>query len=256
MPNGREDVFSDKSIDVRAKRGLMKFLKFVIDYENQTELWKDHENESLPSFLSSQFQLAESMQTVILSLTLSFTKPSETTVGYSLPRIARHLTSIGVFGPGFGAVIPKWGGCAEIAQVACRAGAVGGGVYVLGTGSANVTSSSATELEVELTNSDTVRAKSYVSTADVHVAETLSPHTGVAKLTTVVSADLSGLFTPTVEGSPQAAVSVVCFPAMTICADRTRSEHPIYAMVHSSETGECPRGQCKFQSCLFSPCIL
>jgi len=39
---------------------------------------------------------------------------------------------MGMFGPGFGSVIPKWGGLSEVAQVACRAGAVGGAVYVLG----------------------------------------------------------------------------------------------------------------------------
>jgi RAB protein geranylgeranyltransferase component A len=31
-------------------------------------------------------------------------------------------------------MVPKWGSSAKISQVACRAGAVGGGVYVLGVG--------------------------------------------------------------------------------------------------------------------------
>ena len=39
-----------------------------------------------------------------------------------------------MFDPGFGSVISKWSGLVEIAQVACRAGAVGGGVYVLNKG--------------------------------------------------------------------------------------------------------------------------
>ena len=48
------------------------------------------------------------------------------------------MRSIGMFGPGFGAMIAKYGGGAEFAQVGCRAGAVGGGVYVLGRGVENI----------------------------------------------------------------------------------------------------------------------
>ena len=76
-----------------------------------------------------------------MALALSSAHPSQTATEYALPRIARHLRSIGVFGPGFGAVIPKWGGLSEVSQVSCRACAVGGGVYVLGKGVAPATDS-------------------------------------------------------------------------------------------------------------------
>lgn len=134
LPSGREDIFQDNSIDNRAKRSLMKFLKFVVDYENQVEVWQGKAEMGLSQFLADDFKLPENLQILIGALTLSLDTLEETKVEYALPRIQRHLTSIGVFGPGFGAVVPKWGGGAEIAQVACRAGAVGGGVYVLGTG--------------------------------------------------------------------------------------------------------------------------
>ena len=99
LPNGREDIFQDKAIDNRAKRSLMKFLKFVIDYDNQTEIWEPHAESGLAEFLSSQFQLPPNLQGVITALTLSLDAPEATTVKWALPRIARHLTSIGVFGP-------------------------------------------------------------------------------------------------------------------------------------------------------------
>ena len=134
IPGGREDVFADKSIDLRSARSLMKFLKLAADAELHPEILSEWGSKPFPDFLSSQFKIAPELQSPLLALTLSSDIPMETTTAFALPRIHRHLTSIGMFGPGFGAVIPKWGGLAEVAQVACRAGAVGGGVYVLKRG--------------------------------------------------------------------------------------------------------------------------
>lgn len=246
MPNGREDIFSDRSIDVRAKRGLMKFIKFVVDFENQAAVWETHADTPFVEFLASQFQLPPSMQTYLVALTLSLEPATVTSVGYALPRIARHLTSIGVFGPGFGAVVPKWGGGAEIAQVACRALAVGGGVYVLGTGISGADTGS-TDVSLKLTNDEAVQTGYYISSQD-KTKEIDSDAPAVSKMVTVVSSDLSSLFVSTVEGAPVAAVAVVAFPADTVVVDGQSSPHPIFIMVHSSDSGECPQGQCKLNS--------
>lgn len=251
MPNGREDIFQDKSIDNRAKRSLMKFLKFVVDYENQTEVWEAHGDSSLQEFLSSQFQLPPRLQTVIAALTLSFDSPDKIAVRWALPRIARHLTSMGIFGPGFGAVLPKWGGGAEIAQVACRAGAVGGGVYVLGTAVENSHAIEPTEEEIleekfslSLSNGETVRTRHYVSAEDTTAADGIV----VSKIIAVVSSPLPSIFASSTEGSPLAAVSVVVFPPNSFSQEGVSPTHPVYIMVHSSETGECPVGQCQYSS--------
>lgn len=42
LPNGREDIFEDTGIENRTKRSLMKFLKFVVDYESHPEIWESH----------------------------------------------------------------------------------------------------------------------------------------------------------------------------------------------------------------------
>lgn len=239
VPNGREDIFQDKGIDNKSKRSLMKFLKFVVDYENQTEVWEAHGDSTLQEFLSSQFQLAPPLQIVINALTLSLDTPEKTTVRWSLPRIARHLTSIGVFGPGFGAVVPKWGGGAEIAQVGCRAGAVGGGVYVLGTGVKESHAVDGTEgLDLLLSNDETVKTQHYIS------SQAQSSSNVVSKVIAVISSPLSTIFASTVEGSPLAAVSVVVFPPNAFTVEDVSQMHPVYIMAHSSETGECPAGQC------------
>ncbi|EHL01049.1 putative Rab proteins geranylgeranyltransferase component A [Glarea lozoyensis 74030] len=245
LPNGREDIFQDKNIDNRAKRNLMKFLKFVVDYENQTDVWEAQSESGLDIFLSSKFNFPAHLQIVITALTLSLAPPSETSVKWALPRIARHLTSIGLFGPGFGAVVPKWGGGAEISQVACRAGAVGGGVYVLGTGIENVKVVEAEDTEspafhLALSNGEAVGTKLYVHEA---TDKDNGGITTVSKAISIISSSVPSLFRSTVEGSPLAAVSVVVFPPMSLqIADGIQSD-PVYIMVHSSETGECPAGQ-------------
>lgn len=248
LPNGREDIFEDKSINLRAKRSLMKFLKFVVDYQSHPETWESFAEDSLPSFLWTQFQLPPHLQTIIIALTLSLDTPEDTSVGYSLSRIARHLTSIGMFGPGFGAVLPKWGGGAEIAQVACRAGAVGGGVYVLGTGITSITTNLNSPVEVTLSNGEIVKTKLVVQ--DVSSDKPSSDSKAVSRLVTVVSTPLLSLFERTIEGSPLAAVSVVVFPPDSLATHSNTHTHPVYIMAHSSETGECPTGQSQYISIL------
>ncbi|KAI9641914.1 Rab proteins geranylgeranyltransferase component A [Ciborinia camelliae] len=243
LPSGREDIFQDNSIDNRAKRSLMKFLKFVVDYENQVEVWQDKAEMGLSQFLADDFKLPQNLQTLIGALTLSLDTFEATRVGYALPRIQRHLTSIGVFGPGFGAVVPKWGGGSEIAQVACRAGAVGGGVYVLGTGirdAKGIENEGVTTHDVDLSNDEKVKTR-YITRIN---NGTPPAAIRVAKSMAIVSSPLGTLFTSTVEGSPTSAVSVVVFPAKTLPASDYIQDHPVYVMAHSSETGECPAGQC------------
>lgn len=243
LPTSREDVSQDKSLNNRAKRSLMKFLKFVIDYVNQAETWESHADAGLEEFLSSQFKLSVNLRSAIAALTLSFEDPHDISVKWALPRIARHLTSIGVFGPGFGAVVPKWGGGAEISQVACRAGAVGGGVYVLGAGikqSEMVTEDGKQLSQVHLSNGETVKTRRLVGGASHH--ELTNPKV-VSKLIGVVSSPLTSLFESSIEGSPLAAVSVVVITSFGIGKHRGQP-YPIYIMVHSSETGECPANQC------------
>ena len=246
LPNGREDIFEDASIDNRSKRSLMKFLKFVVDYENLIEIWENHAESSFSDFLTSQFKLPPNLQTVIIALTLSLDSPDKTMVGYALPRIARHLTSIGVFGPGFGAVVPKWGGGAEIAQVACRAGAVGGGVYVLGTGIKS-SQRNGEEVEVALSNGETVKMIHLAPSPETEI-ESSSDAKVVSKIIAVVSSPLTSLFESSIEGSPLAAVSVIVFAPNALDIDGHTQTHPIYIMAHSSETGECPAGQCQYQT--------
>ena len=59
IPSTREDVFSTTALSMKAKRALMKFLKFVMDYESaeHAEVWKSHGGVALAQFLEEQFKM-------------------------------------------------------------------------------------------------------------------------------------------------------------------------------------------------------
>ncbi|PHH88151.1 hypothetical protein CDD83_7924 [Cordyceps sp. RAO-2017] len=247
VPSTREDVFAATAIPPRSKRALMKFLKFVLGYdaEPQEEVWKPRADEELTAFLESEFKLDRELQLYVVALTLSL--DGRISVGAGLAAIHRHLTSMGLFGPGFAAVYPKWGGLSEVAQVGCRAAAVGGAVYMLGTGVSDVTRVASADdggesgLQVTLSNDVVVKTQTLVQGSS-------TPSAGAAairRLTAVIDSGLSLVFGAVVEDAPTPCVAVVAFPRGSITAsDGTTSDFPIYALVHSSDTGECPAGQC------------
>lgn len=265
IPGGREDVFADKSIDLRSTRSLMKFLKLAADAEAYSSVMPEWGERPFSEFLETQFKIHATLQAPLLALTLSPDPISRTKVAYALPRIHRHLTSIGIFGPGFGAVVPKWGGLSEIAQVACRAGAVGGGLYVLKKGIESIelsgppsgTSTTGEDdpllSKIRLQGGDTVRARWIIGThatsprtADPQPAQHKTS-VNIVHYTAIISSPLTPLFPPPAEGSPPPAGVIVVLPpdSFSLPASLDASEVPsIYLIIHSSDSGECPEGQC------------
>ncbi|KAH8169804.1 GDP dissociation inhibitor domain-containing protein [Sarocladium implicatum] len=245
IPSTREDVFSNTSIPARAKRSLMKFLKFVLDFESKsnTETWRPQATHPMKDFLASEFKLDESLRAYVIALTLS--TDGKISVEDGLRAIHRHMTSIGIFGAGFAAVYPKWGGLSEIAQVGCRALAVGGAVYMLGTGIKDVSEktsndeSDSTQLEIRLDNEITVRSRRLVKSTGQRSPDSQC----LRRLTVIIDSKLPSLFETVVEGAPPSAVAVVAFPQGSIHVEDSMFDYPIYAMAHSSITGECPNGQ-------------
>lgn len=240
IPSTREEVFSTTAVSSKSKRLLMKFLKFVLDYEAspQLDVWQPYADAPLTDLLEREFKMDAELQTYIITLTLSLDGKIGTKDGLAV--IRRHLSSMGVYGPGFAAIYPKWGGLSEIAQVSCRAGAVGGAVYMLGTGVQEMEVSD-DEVKVQLTSGDTVKTRMLVRASD-----SASGQTGISRLVAVTSSPLDSLYQPVVEGAPRPAVAVIAFPASSLStAAGKASEHPVYLSAHSSDTGECPVGQSK-----------
>lgn len=238
IPGGREDIFSDKSIDLRSSRSLMKFLKVAADAEAHDNVFKEWGSKPLPEYLSSLFSIPPALQAPLLALTQSPDPPTQTLTSDALPRIHRHLTSIGLFGPGFASVLPKWGGLAEIAQVACRAGAVGGGVYVLDKGIKNVKENDTplhedqevlnaeepSRLTVELQGGEQVKAYWLVGSSEDLPDSQEPPSTQLetsqsSHSITIFSSLLSPLFHLPAEGAPSPAAAVVVFPSGSLSLD-------------------------------------
>ena len=255
IPGSREDVFADSTIELREKRSLMKFLKFITDPEAFTQALEEHGSATLEAFLYEQYGIPPSLQVTLHALTLSSLPASHTSVFFALPRILRHLSSIGVFGPGFGAVVPKWGGLAEITQVGCRASAVGGGVYMLGQGISGAGNATTNDYEqLKLDSGEQIKTRWHARQgrqaqdgANLEESDDL-----LSRSIFVVDSNLSSLFPSIADGAPPSACSVVYFPAGFLEKDSSKLPGPIYIMVHSSETGECPSGQSKSRKSFLS----
>lgn len=257
IPSGREDVFADDSLSRKDKIALMKFLRFVVkeaepeDTVSPESNTPDDDERSLATLLEADFKISQSLQQPLLALSLSSSQASHTKSSYALPRIKRHLTSIGAFGPGFGAVLPKYGGNAEITQVGCRAGAVGGGVYILGADVVGGGPADSPEhLRISLSSGETVTT-SYVAGSMEDLRRLNVTRDGVATLNQnsaqsmhfigIVSSPLKDLFPKTSESGPVPAGAIILVNG----DGENAGAPPIYLQVHSEDTGECPSGQCK-----------
>lgn len=266
IPGGREDVFRDKSIDLRSARAIMRFLKLAADLESLIPFLEEWGTWPFAQILTRHFKIPADLQAPIVALTSSRDTPSQTTTSDALTSIHRHLASVGKFGPGFASIISKWGGLAEIAQVACRAGAVGGGTYVLRKGIERINTPNIDEgehrpLNVVLEGDVKVKAHWVVSTPsdspDLNPGPPTPQVEEICRGISIVSSPLRALFPLPAEGAPSSAGAVVFFPSGSIMNTQALEETieedpPVYLVIHSSDTGECPEGQCKL-ACLFHP---
>ena len=249
IPSTREDVFNDESLSMKDKRGLMKFLRYVLQEEEEpTSSTDDDTVISLKAAITTKFRIPESLQAPLLALALSSVAADSVPFDKALARIRRHMRSMGYFGQGFGAVVPKYGGNSEISQAACRAQAVGGGVYLLGQGvTAHVsvqTGNNTTLIESTLSDGTHVRSRYLAGgLGDISLGDSSqesSSHTW--RSINIVASPLSSLFPATSENGPNPAVAIVLIDD----SSTDHSKNPIYLQVHSEDTGECPSGQCEY----------
>ena len=242
---------------MRDKRSLMKFLRFVLQEDAQVENALDTVSEqALDDALKSRFKLSATLEAPILALALSPRPANSINLDEATARIQRHMRSVGYFGPGFGAVLAKYGGNAEVSQVACRAQAVGGGTYLLGHGVEAIDSLSdpGAPIKVRLSDGTEIKSRWIVGGRDDLPRQNRPQSRGDDSLQIstvhsidVVSDPLKHLFPATSENGPVPAVVVI------LVRDETDADSaPIYLQVHSEDTGECPSGQCK---CPASFCI-
>ena len=261
VPNTREDLLDDSDLDRSSKRALIKFLRSVISSSGQDDNTTEAIDMTLSEYLSSRFNLPIQVQRSLHALSMLPTALTSTSAVTAIKRIAQHLQSIGVFGPAFGALIPRYGGLAEIAQVTCRAGAVGGGVYMLGNGVKEVKSDAdlavmggytdpKRALRIELEQGEHLSTQWLVKGAeDLSSSEELLEE--CCRSITIVSSPLTSLFPPLGGENGQTPTGAVVSIRDTRSNDE--SSPPVYIIAHSSDTGDCPAGQCKSFIATYTP---
>ncbi|KAG8628730.1 hypothetical protein KVT40_002595 [Elsinoe batatas] len=255
VPNSREDIFSNPALTLRAKGALVKFLRFVAVYQEEQETWTDWNHKSFVDFLVKKFRITPEFHGPLLALSMSSEPDDQVTTEFALANIHRHLTSMGVFGAGFSAVLPKYGGLSEVVQVACRAAAVGGAVYVLNRSIDSVSEGSDEKpgKQVVLQGGDELVTNHLIGTRDQLPQDWSKPDCTkeetanvCTRTISIVGSTMDALFPRGSEGSPPPSAAVVVYPSGTIAQSRGQgfNQTPIHILVHSADTGECPRGQC------------
>ena len=254
IPSTREDVFNDESLSMKDKRGLMRFLRYVLQEEEGVAPDQEAADTgiSLKTAMSSKFKIPESLQAPLLALALAPVNADAMPFHKALSRIRRHMISMGYFGQGFGAVIPKYGGNSEIAQVACRAQAVGGGIYLLGCGLKSLALDQLKDEDgalVECTLSDDTRVQTRYVAGDLDNMFSREDDATEQQLTintwrsvSVVAHPLSLLFPATSENGPNPGAAIVL-----VDDNGDSGNNPIYLQIHSEDTGESPSGQCELR---------
>ncbi|PPJ59664.1 hypothetical protein CBER1_01211 [Cercospora berteroae] len=238
VPGSREDIFRDDKIDMRAKRSLMKLLR-SLNSEDPGEELGTQSGLAFTNHLQQQFGLPPALHSPVLALSMSMYPAQDTTIEYAMPRVIRHLRSVGVHAPGCPALLQRYGGLAEIIQVACRANAVGGGVYVLGTGASNIQPATAHDdkLNIELDNGDHISTRWHVGEGRSDTALEEDQRRVVSKSISIVGSSLSALF------RHLAAGAVIPAGAIVMIAGDSDADAPVFIVAHSSDSGECPSGQ-------------
>ncbi|CCH58228.1 hypothetical protein TBLA_0A04330 [Henningerozyma blattae CBS 6284] len=129
LTNSKQEIFTDNNLPLMTKRNLMRFIKFVLNWEAQPEIWEAYSERSIYDFLTEKFKL-DKAQTFELIFSIGLCYNIETVTPKALQRIRRYLTSFDVYGP-FPVMYSKYGGSGEVSQGFCRSAAVGGATYKL-----------------------------------------------------------------------------------------------------------------------------
>ena len=265
IPGSKEDVFGDDTINRKNKRALTNFLRFATHVDEDCNLLEDWRTRPFEDFLTSRYELTPTLRAAVSALTLMPMGARTTTTLEAMQRISQHLSSFGVLGSGFNAVLPRWGGLGEIVQVACRAGAVGGGIYALGKGineifepinDAEIHSASGEQvsqlIKIGLDGGFMINSTWLVG-CQGDLPHQANPAANGRKRQaqhniSIISSPLSKLFLGGREEATLSAVAVITFPPGTILISSSQHDMelpPVYLQVHSSDTGECPNDQCE-----------
>lgn len=129
LTNTKQEIFTNQNLPLMTKRNLMKFIKFVLNWEEQPDVWESYAERPICEMLIEKFKL-ERPQVFELMFSIGLCYNMSAKTPEVLQRIRRYLSSFDVYGP-FAVLYSKYGGPGELSQGFCRSAAVGGATYKL-----------------------------------------------------------------------------------------------------------------------------
>lgn len=238
----KEDIFTDQSLSLVTKRYLMKFLKFVLQDNNdptkQTVL-RDNADVPISEFLTKKFNL-ETPQINELVYSIGLCSKTSTKTPEAITRIRRFLISFDVYG-NFPVMVLKYGGPGEISQGFCRSAAVAGTTYKLNTTLvdydpqlkiAKFNDGSNIKINEKVIVSPTQMPK-FLQQSYNEITENLKSY-NVTRLVTIVKTDCKEWM------SDQETSVVVVFPPNSL---PTNNRQSVQVVIQNGGSGVCPEGQ-------------
>lgn len=234
LKNSKQEIFVNQMLPLMTKRSLMRFIKFVLDWENQLDIWKPYQDKSIISFLAEKFKLEQpQIFELVFSIGLCYNINIKTSE--ALPRIRRYLMSFDVYGP-FPVLHSKYGGPGELSQGFCRSAAVAGATYKLNH---SIVSYDPESKIVQFNDGSkvTVTEKLVVSPTQCPANTPNLPEQKyeVQRLTCIVEKDCSQWF----HESENAAI--VVFPPDSL---KTGNKQAVQTLILGPGSGVCPKGTC------------
>ncbi|KAI3405687.2 MRS6 [Candida oxycetoniae] len=235
----KEDIFIDKSLSLKTKRYLMKFLKFILLDPDYKQKIKPYATQPVQKFLRDEFKLEDpQINELVFSIGLSYKEQINTKEAFI--KIKRFLSSFDVYGK-FPCMVSKYGGPGELAQGFCRSAAVAGTTYKLNTSLidfdpelkiAHFNDGSHIKINEKVVISPTQMPK-FLQSSYNQATENLQPHY-VTRLITVVRRDCKEWM------SSNESSAIVVFPPHSL---PTNNEYSVQVIIQNGGTGLCPEGQ-------------
>lgn len=238
----KEDIFTDQLLLLTTKRSLMKFLKFVLQDNNdpaKKQLLVDNSQTPIETFLQASFGLKLPQVDELIYL-IGLANKASTRTPEALARIKRFLVSFDVYG-NFPVMVLKYGGPGEISQGFCRSAAVAGTTYKLDTTLvdfdpllkvAKFSDGLLVKINEKIVLAPTQIPK-FLASSYAEVSEKLQPYS-VSRLVTIVRKDCKEWM------AENESSAVVVFPPDSL---PTHNQHSVQVIIQNGGSGVCPAGQ-------------
>jgi RAB protein geranylgeranyltransferase component A len=230
VAGSREDIFTDQSLSLATKRGLMRFMKFVLYWETEGDIWRPYVTQPIHKFLSEKFKL-EQQQITELVLAVGLCQDLSVKTPIALARIKRYLVSLDIYG-NFPMLYSMYGSAGELGQGFSRSAAVAGATYKLDT---KLVAYDETTKIASLSDGSQVMIRDRV---------VLSPNSSLGpsprkcatmtRMVAFVAKDCKEWF------AENESAALVVFPPGTLPSE---NKSVVHAIVLGSGSGQCPDGQ-------------